>query len=219
MDKPASNGSVVTHAQRIDWDAVRKRIAQVGQILSGEDEIDETTMQRVWERRAEQLAQVHEIEDDAESIELVLMCVVNKVFGLPVRHVNDIRPLGCITSVPRTPDWLAGVTHWRGRILTVIDVRHYFDLLDGDASHVSSSTCLIVVESPSMQIGLLVDDVLSINRLGITQKQLPDAAAHVPDRYISGVAQSDDLEYPSVAILDLQCMLADPRLVVRMDDA
>jgi purine-binding chemotaxis protein CheW len=202
-------------ATRIDWAAARRRMAQVDQALAGVNEIDAMTLQRVWQRRAEQLARSPETEDDGESIELVLVRVGGERYGLPVHYVIDIQALERITHVPHAPCWVAGVTHWRGRILTVVDVRQYFGLPEHAASTTLDYAYRVVVQSPSMQIGLRVDDVLSISRLRVSERQLPDVDDDLPGRYIVGLAHSADLEYSKIPIVDLQRMLADPRLIVR----
>ena len=197
----------------VDWDMVRRRIAQVGEVLSGAGEIDEAVLKSVWERRAAQLAQKLEEKDHDEPLDLVLARLSGEVYGLPVHSVIDIRAMERITCVPRTPPWVAGISHWRGRILTVVDAQCYLGLRD--APREPRDSYLVVVESPSMQIGLLVDEVLSIGRLQVYEKQLPDRDAEPPRRYIIGMAQSDDPQHPRVAILDPARMLTDHRLIVR----
>lgn len=207
----------MTEKKRIDWEAVRRRMAQMEQTLSDVDPIDETTLQRVWERRAEQLAVAPETEDDSESIEVLLVRLGSEPYGLLVRNVIDIRPLERLTRVPHTLPWIAGVAHWRGRILTVVDARHYFGLPERGASREPRRTYLVVMESPAMQIGLQVDDVLSISRLRMYQRQVEDVEDDSAYHFVAGLAQSDEAGYLRVAILDLQHVLADPKLIVHED--
>jgi len=48
-------------------------------------------------------------------------------FSLPLEQVREISPAGRIAPVPLAPPVVRGITNWRGRVITLIDVATVFD--------------------------------------------------------------------------------------------
>lgn len=76
------------------------------------------------------------------------------LFGIPIAHILEIvggvRP----QPVPRAPQFVGGLVHYRGDVLTTVSLRQLLDLPPrGGAED------MLVVESTSACYGLLVDSV------------------------------------------------------------
>ena len=211
-----------------DWEVARQRIAATNAALAGLDETAPEVVHQVWTRRAEQLAKVPLQEEEGEQIELVMVQLGREVYGLDTQHVFDIRPVGQITRVPRVPDWVAGVVNLRGRILSVLDLRCLFGLSRLEARSLPAaednvgrdaiSPCLVVVETPEMEIALLVDDVLTVKALPVSQVQeVADTIRGIRSEYVRGVAERRDMSTNGdglLVVLDLLALLADERLII-----
>jgi len=206
-------------AQDFDWENVRQRLAAVSAALAGLDETAPEVVQRIWARRAAQLARVPVQEEEGERMELVLVRLGREVYGLDAEFVLDIRPAGQITRVPRVPDWVAGVVNLRGRILSVLDLSRFFGLPQ-EVEREAISPYLVVVETPAMELALLVDDVLAVEALPASQVQgASDTLWGIRPEYVRGVAERRDRNIPadeasSLVVLDLPALLADERLIV-----
>jgi purine-binding chemotaxis protein CheW len=231
QDPPRTRGS-------IDWEDVRRRIAAAEASLAGLDEMSPEELQKVWARRAAQLAARPQQQDQDEQVELVLIQLGYELYGLDVQHVFDIKPLEQITRVPRVPNWVAGVVNLRGRILSVIDLRRLFGLSPAEPRHeqeteiatLGADGFLIVVQSPAMEVALLVDDVLTIEALPASQIQdasgtmrglRPEYVRGVAERTGGDVALGGTLQIETMrekrdmlVVLDLPALLADARLVI-----
>ncbi len=201
--------------RHFDWEDVRQRLAAVSAALAGLNEAPPEVRQRIWARRAAQLARVPVQEEEGEQIELVLVRLGREVYGLDAGFVLDIRPAGQITRVPRVPDWVAGVVNLRGRILSVLDLSRFFGLPEeGDAGH------LVVVETPEMEIALLVDDVLAVEALPASKiQEASDTLCSIRPEYVRGVAECQSVSTPAngagmLVVLNLPALLADKRLIV-----
>ena len=217
-----------------DWEGVRQRTAAANAALAGLDETAPEVVQQIWARRAAQLAKVPIQEEEGEQIELVVIQLGREVYGLDTQYVFDIRPAGQITLVPRVPDWVAGVVNLRGRILSVLDLRRFFGLsqaetrglpaTEGDENKGPESTgrmlYLVVVETPDMEIALLVDDVLAVESLPASQVQeAADTIWGIRPEYVHGVTEHRGGDTPTngnglLVVLNLPALLADERLII-----
>ncbi len=219
------------HSERgrdLDWETIRQRIAELNAAMEETVEISPEEMQRIWARRAAELAQVPDEEDEGDQVRLVLIRLGREMYGLDAQYVYYVKPTEGITLVPRVPDWVAGVINMRGRILSVVDLRQFFGLPAASEDDRNSDSLdeamlqLVVVETPDMEIALLVDDVLTVESLPIGQMQ--DASGTVRGlraEYVQGVIARQDPEADDgvegdrlVVILDLLAVLSDPRLIV-----
>jgi purine-binding chemotaxis protein CheW len=201
---------------------------EAGSDAVGSDAVALQVLEQVWARRAAQIAQVPLQAEEGRQIELVLVRLGREIYGLEVGHVFDIRPSREITPVPRLPQWVAGVVNVRGRILSAIDLGRFFGLgttsLSAETGSSAAGQYLVVVETPEMEVALLVDEVLAVQ--AIPDSQVQDAAGTVrglSPEYVLGIAsmathpQSHNGNAAGTAllvILDLVAILADPQLIV-----
>lgn len=138
----------------------------------------------------------------------VTLELANEVFALPVTHVQEILRVTSITAVPHAPKPVRGVTNKRGRVLPVVDLRVRLGLAEAD---LTSKSRILVVESKSQLLGLLVDGVHQVVRLPPSdiQPAPPDVMTEQSD-YILGVF---NLEEALVILLDVHRVLIIPESI------
>lgn len=90
-------------------------------------------------------------------LEVCSVRVGASLFGAPIRHILEIVGKARPRPVPLAPDFVGGLVHYRGDVLTTVSLRALLDLpaLD-DAQDV------LVLESESGCFGLLVDSVVEV---------------------------------------------------------
>lgn len=95
-----------------------------------------------------------------------------RAFGLPMLLVRDVTRRPPIATVPLAPVCIAGITHMRGRMVTVVDLRR----LLGMTGHApQEKQVMAVVEYQGELYGLLADmvnDVVSLDTQ--TRQALPE---------------------------------------------
>ncbi len=208
-----------------DWEAIRRRVAEASAALEESIEVSPEDLERVWAQRAADLAQVPVKEDAGTQVKLVLIQLGREIYGIDAQYVSYVRPTNQITSVPRVPEWVAGVVNLRGRILSVVELRRFFGLPSADIEEVDSASddasYLVIVETPDMEIALLVDAVLTVE--SVPDGRIQDATGVVRGlraEYVQGVvthaaSDADTGERdPMWVVLDLVALLADERLIV-----
>jgi len=183
---------------------------------------DEQRAQQIMMRRVAALAQPAVAEEWGEQCRLVIFRLGKELYGIDAACVFSVRPAEVLTRVPRVPEWVAGVTSLRGRIFSVIDLARFFSLPqageDGGDSSVGEEETplqLIVVETPDMEIGFLVDDVVAVETIPLARLQ--DAGSVIrglPSEYVQGVTLYQKDGEHVLVVLDVAAILSDRRLIV-----
>ncbi|HEY74459.1 MAG: hypothetical protein DRJ03_05865 [Chloroflexi bacterium] len=211
-----------------DWEGAHQRIAAAQAAQAGPNVTAPEVLEQIWAERAARLSQAFIQEDKGEQIELLLIKLGRGTYGLDARCVLTIKPANQITHVPRVPDWVTGVVNIRGHILSVLDLQRFFGLPSAegykpnDLEPVEKTPFLIVVETPSMEIALLADDVLMVETMPADRVQdATGAIQSIPPEYVRGVVEHNpggaapNTDNPVlVLVLDLPALLADERLIV-----
>lgn len=178
----------------------------------------------IWARRAASLAQVPPEPERGDQVELLLVQLAREIYGFEARHAYDIRSAQGIARVPRVPVWVAGVTNLRGRILSVLDLARFFGLPSGaEEQDVEDDGFLVAVETAQMELALLVDRVLAVEEVPLSQvKEATERVRGLPAEYVRGVLDGHDIANDDepvsnrgmIVVLDLPALLADERLIV-----
>ena len=205
-----------------DRQDARQRIAMTNAALAGSDRATPDMVQQIWARRAAQLAQVPTREDQGEQIELVVIQLGRERYGLDARLVFGIKQVEQVARVPRVPEWVVGVVNVRGRILSVVDLRRFFGLPAAEPGEaIKEGSHLVIVETPEMELALLTDGVLAVEKTPVSHIQdTANTVRGLRPGYTRGVVEFKGGELTTngktlVVVLDLPVLLADERLIVR----
>ena len=88
---------------------------------------------------------------------LVEMCSVRlgqTLFGVPISHILEIVGAARPQPVPLAPNFVGGLVHYRGDVLTTVSLRQLLDMPQRDGPQ-----DILVLESKGGCFGLLVDSV------------------------------------------------------------
>jgi purine-binding chemotaxis protein CheW len=94
--------------------------------------------------------------------EYVTAVIGGQLFGLPILRVQDVFAPERLTKVPLAPAEIAGVLNLRGRIVTLIEMRHRLGL---EQRKNDSPVMAVGVESRGESYGLLIDSVGEVLKL------------------------------------------------------
>jgi len=76
------------------------------------------------------------------------------IYGVPISHILEIVGQARPQPVPLAPEFVGGLVHYRGDVLTVVSLRQLFGLLPQDGRQ-----DILVLESAGGCFGVLVDSV------------------------------------------------------------
>ncbi len=131
----------------------------------------------------------------------------NEVFATDVAKVREVLDLTTITSIPRTPEFMAGVINLRGSVVPVVDLRLCFEMSKTESTR---NTCIVVVEvlldGEATVIGALADSVEEVIDLEPEQIQpAPRIGTHIRTDFIKGMGKR---EAHFIMILDIDRVFA-----------
>ncbi len=113
--------------------------------------------------------------DDEEAAETetgerhVVFQVGDQLYGVPLDGVREIDRCGKVTSLPRTPSWLRGVTNLRGQILSVTDFRNLLGLVEHRKT-IGEKIVVVHSDLHDTRTALVVDRIYGIRNLSSEQK-------------------------------------------------
>jgi len=126
-------------------------------------------------------------KEDTQHGRFLTFTLDKEVYGIEIRYVTEIIGLQPVTRMPEVPDYIKGIINLRGKIIPVIDVRLKFKK---DAATYDDRTCIIVIETTELSVGLIVDNVAEV--ITIADENIvppPDNRSGIQNRYISGIGK------------------------------
>ena len=192
----------------IDWREVHRRLdaARAAVERAWAPEPEET--KRILKARAQALAREPGKAEAADArLEVLEFLLAHENYAVETQHVREVCPLENLTPLPCTPAFVLGIVNLRGEILSVIDIRKFFDLPQTGLPDLNK---VIVLQSESMVFGILADAVLGVRRIPVAEVQpsLPTLTG-IREKYLKGVTAG------RTVVLDAARLLADEAIVVQ----
>lgn len=191
----------------IDWRAVHRRLdaARAATERAWMPNAEET--KRILKARARALAPEPGKAQAADALEIVEFVLAHESYGVETSFVREIHSLTNLTPVPCTPAFVLGIVNLRGEIVSVIDVKKFFELPEKGLTDLNK---VVVLQSETMRFGVLADAVLGVRRVpaaGI-QPSLPTLTG-IREQYLKGVTSERTI------VLDAEKLLGDESIVVQ----
>ncbi|MBI4832813.1 MAG: purine-binding chemotaxis protein CheW [Candidatus Lindowbacteria bacterium] len=168
---------------------------------------DPEEMRKILAARANALARKpKQTKDEGKRIEIVEFLVAHEHYGIESSFAGKVYPLQELTPLPCTPPFVCGIVNVRGQIVSVIDLKKFFELPEKGLTDLNR---FIVVRNHKMEFGILVDDVIGIRNIPLAgiQQALPTLTG-IREKYLKGVTDEQ------VVILDANKLLSDKGIIV-----
>ncbi|MEG4212322.1 chemotaxis protein CheW [Microcoleus sp. S13_B4] len=167
----------------------------------------------IFKSRANNLRLQGEGENEAAiNISLAVLVLNGEYFGIPLDIVREFTDINQVTPVPCTPDRIVGNINLRGEIVTLIDIRSVLNMSLNMLDTANYLSKAIIVEVADLVAGIVVDEILDIIYLNVSEMAAVPAALHSANReYLRGTAIYGE---KMMAILNLQKLLTKGGVVV-----
>lgn len=191
----------------IDWTEIHRRLAAADSAALRAWMPDGEETGRILKARAQALAQQPSGEDMTERIEVVEFMLAYETYAIESRFVREVYPLENLTPLPGTPAFVLGIVNVRGEILSVIDLKKFFDLPEKGLTDLNK---LIVLDSGSMRFGILADVIVGVRLIPLAdiQPSLPTLTG-IREDYLRGITAE------RIVVLDAEKLIADKKIIVR----
>ncbi|MDX1302331.1 MULTISPECIES: chemotaxis protein CheW [Photobacterium] len=147
---------------------------------------------------------VAEIQKEDEVLQWVTFQLEDETYGINVMQVREVLRYSEIAPVPGAPDYVVGIINLRGNVVTVIDTRSRFGLMQGE---ITDNTRIVIIEAEKQVIGILVDSVAEVVYLrGSEIDSTPSVGTEESAKFIQGVSNRDG---ELLILVDLNKLLSD----------
>lgn len=191
----------------LDWSKIHRRIEAAQTVLDQWLAPSPEEKKKILKERAKALAREPEEKRTAEAdLEVVEFLLAYERYGIESSFVREVYPLKELTPLPGTPPFVLGIINVRGRILSVIDIKKFFDLPEKGLTDLNK---VIILQSDQMVFGVLADAILGVRNISVSELQstLPTLTG-IREEYLKGVAKE------RVVILDAGRLLSDRKIIV-----
>ncbi len=196
--------------QMFNWQETHARLERTGRALQTGGELPQEEAARILRHRASALATPQEGAAPAtETLPLLVFTLSGERFGIETARVLEVVSLRELIPVPYTPTFIIGVTHHRGRVLTILDLQQLLNL-PGNVKDKAENRNLIPVEVGGMTFGMVVDSVVGI-------LSVPAHKVAPPSAVLSGLALAitRGITEELITILDLDVLARTPEILVK----
>ena len=178
-----------------------------GSVPAGTLEASTEEKRTILRARAKSLAQEPEKQGETEeSLEVLAFLLAHETYAVETRFIREVYPLTELTPLPCTPDYISGIINIRGQILTIIDMKKFFDLPEKGITNLNR---VIVVQQEDMELGILADEIIGI-------RNIPKSALNPPLPTMTGIHAGyiKGVDGEGIILLDMERFLNDRQLIV-----
>lgn len=141
---------------------------------------------------------------DDPVIQWVTFRLAGETYGINVMQVQEVLRYTEIAPVPGASHHVLGIINLRGNVVTVIDTRLRFGLPAGE---INDNTRIVIIETGSHVIGIMVDSVAEV--VYLRQSEIdhpPNVGNEESAKYIQGVCNKNN---ELLILVDLDKLLTD----------
>jgi len=201
----SDTGKLTPRPGGFDWADIRRRLARTTAAMERVTAPPAARKAEILKARAQLLAREPQEDRPEQYIEVIEFMLAYERYAIDSSFVREVHPLKDITALPGTPAFVAGIVNVRGRIVSVVNLKRFFDLPDKGLTDFNK---VIILDDGRMEFGLLVDAVIAVQRLALDAIQpAPPTLNGIHSDYLRGVTAQ------RMAILDAAKILADPTIV------
>ena len=137
--------------------------------------------------------------------QIVIFNLGKEAYGIDIKKVVEIVLHQEIRHVPDAPSYIEGIVNLRGDIYPIYNLRTRFEM---ESKEADENTKIIVIRTPEMNVGFIVDSVSEILNVPIRNiEDAPNIISSKDDgRYIQGVAKEENR---IIVLLDIDKLVSD----------
>lgn len=190
-----------------DWNEVHRRLATATEALARAAMPSAEEQRSILKERALALTREPGPIGTAEgSLDLVEFRLASEVYAIEYVFVREVHTLKDLTPLPATPPFVLGIINVHGQILSVVDLRVFFNLPESGLGDLNK---VIVLGDDRMGFGILADAIIGTRTIprGAIQPPIPTLTG-IGVEYLMGITEA------GMIILDAERILGDEKIII-----
>ncbi len=195
------------NSNKIDWDQIHRRLDEAKAAIERGFSLDPEEKIKVLKQRAKLLSREAErIEEEEGQLEVVEFVLAYENYAIESEYISEVYPLREFTTIPCTPNFVIGIINVRGRIISIIDLKKFFELPE---KGIADFNKVIIISSDLNEFGIVADNITGVRSIPVSEIQpsLPTLTG-VREEYLKGVSED------RIVVLDVVKILSDPKIIV-----
>lgn len=169
-------------------------------------EQDYFSEEEILRKRARQTALPREVIIEQSGIECLLFQLAYERYAIETKYIQEVIPLKEITPLPMAPKFVLGLINLRGEVMSVLDIRKFFDL---PGEPLSDLNRVMILKDGPMSFGVLVDRIRGIfDYNDSTIIKNPATLGDLRKEYLLGITTDQ------IIIIDGSKLLNDRKIVL-----
>lgn len=159
--------------------------------------------------RARAIAQKPVVQEKGEVITVLEFVLSYETYAIETMYIREVVPLREIIPLPGLPDFVLGLINIRGEILSILDIKKFFQL---PGQQLSDLNKVIILTNGRLTFGVLADRVN-----GIKEVEMNDIFNTVinfrdkRDEYLHGITSS------RIILLDGKKLFNEKKIIIHQD--
>ncbi len=165
---------------------------------------------KILKERALKLAHAPEADDRSQQfLEVIEFLLAHERYAVEVAYVREVYPLKDLTSVPCAPSFVLGIINIRGQIVSVTDIKQFFDL---PKKEITDQAKVLILENQKMELGILADAVVGERKIPVAdiQSDMPSFIG-AREQYVRGVTKD------RLVVMNVDKFLSDDAIIVHQE--
>lgn len=195
---------------KIDWVEIKSKVNSLQNLIVCMDILSEEEKHVLLKKRAQALSvETKDVKNQGDIIEIVVFRLATETYGLESKYVREVYPLKAFTVLPGTPNFLLGIINVRGQIISVIDLKKFFNLPEKGIGELNK---VIILRNEKMEFGILADIIQSTQSIFIEEIQAtPVSVEGIGAGYIKGITKD------RIIVLDAAAILKDENIIIHRE--
>ena len=199
-----------TNKTKVDWSEINSKVNSLHESLNQKIILPAEKKRSVLKSRAKVLA----VEKTDESvlnkfIEILEFRLASETYGIETAFIREVYPLKDLTTLPGTPPFVLGIVNVRGQIISVIDLKIFFNLPEKGLGELNK---VIIIRNERMEFGILADIINGIRSVSHDAVQSsPVSKSEIGTDYLKGVINDHTI------ILDADKILKDENIIIHQE--
>ncbi len=195
------------HSTKIDWDEIKSKVASLQEVIEQKKILLPEEKRSLLRKRAQTLALRENDETvQQECIEIIVFRLAYETYGIETAFVREVYPLKDMTTLPGTPSFVMGIINVRGQIVSVIDLKKFFNLPEKGLGQLNK---VIIMCNERMEFGILADVVEGTHSVALEEiMAAPPSVIGIGKKYLKGVTKEH------IVLLEAESILNDKTIIV-----
>ncbi len=194
----------------VDWTEIKRRVNSLQEALDQKAMLQPEKKRSVLKARAKALALEKNNESaQTEMIEIIEFSLGSETYGIESKFIREVYPLKDFTPLPGTPSFVLGIINVRGQIVSVIDLKKFFNLPEKGLGEMNQ---VMIIHNERIEFGILADSIQGSRMVSLDSIQpSPVSSGGIGAGYVRGVTSDHTI------LLDAKNVLKDEHIVVHQE--